>query len=106
MNGDWEGIIQPINYPIVFHIHLDGKSTADNPQNHTYGYLTTVTVEGSIVRVEMLAAEMKFEGTLQSSQLKGTYTQLGSNWPLTLTKKGSGNAAIQSQKGYETNKRF
>lgn len=93
VDGDWEGVVEQVNYPMVFHIKLNGKSTSDSPRDHVYGYLIGVKVEGPTVRIEMPSVSMKFEGTLQGSQLKGTYSQLGSKWPLTLTRSKMPNNA-------------
>ncbi len=88
LDGDWDGSIAALNFPVLFHIKEMGKSAAENPKNHII-YDLNVIRNGSLVTIEMPGSGMKFEGTLQGSSLVGTYSQLGSSWPLTLSKKTS-----------------
>lgn len=86
IDGDWEGTLQDGKLPMIFHIHLEGASTADSPKQNAHGFPAIVTLSGNTVKIDMPNSVARFEGVLRGSQIVGTFSQSGQNYPLTLTK--------------------
>jgi len=86
IDGDWEGALQDGTLPMIFHIRLKGGSTADSPKQGAQGFPASVTLSGNTVTIKVVNSAAKFEGVLQGSQIVGTFSQSGQNFPLTLTK--------------------
>jgi hypothetical protein len=100
--GDWHGVLNvgEQHMGLVLHVTATGKTewkaTMDSPdQQQAVGALAmgmkmdSFTVAGSSVDFEIKAIQAKFAGKLNAQQnaIKGTWSQIGSTWPLEFTKK-------------------
>jgi len=88
-NGDWAGTLTfpGGSLPLVLHINLSGSSSMDSPTQNANGMPTNVTVKGKEIRFTVPSVGASFQGTLQGTEMKGTFSQNGGNLPLSLTRQ-------------------
>jgi len=92
IDGAWMGTldIQTMKLRMVFHFvnTEDGlTATADSPdQNATGMPVTTITRNGSSLKLEMKQLDGVFDGTIAKdlTSIEGTWSQHGRSWPLAL----------------------
>jgi hypothetical protein len=92
IDGAWEGFIEVQNTKLnmVFHIVNTENgltATSDVPAQHASGIpVTSVTRDGSTLKMEILAAGASFTGTISAdrSTIAGTWSQNKAKLPLTL----------------------
>jgi len=90
--GEWDGVlsIQGNSLRIVFHISktdVGFSATMDSPDQGAKGIqMSHVTFENGVLTIELRIAQMKYTGTLDKNTLSGTFSQVGQNMPLNLTK--------------------
>lgn len=91
--GDWNGAlkIQNMQLRLVFHINkIDNgfTSTMDSPDQGAKGIpMTKVTFENSVLNIEMTAAGINYNGTLdKNAVVTGIFKQGGQSLPLVLTR--------------------
>ena len=84
--GAWNGEIevQGMKLPLVFNFSSDG-CTLDSPSQGAKGIKAEKeTLEGGKIRVKIPMARAVFEGTMEGEGIKGTFTQNGMSFPMTL----------------------
>lgn len=92
ITGQWSGTLELPTYKLrlVFHIESGDKgftATMDSPDQGAKGIpATQVTFEPPVLILEIAAAQIKYKGTLEGEQIKGTFTQNGYSIPLNLMK--------------------
>lgn len=90
--GSWQGVlkVQGIQLRLVFNIEKDGdafKSTLDSPDQGAKGIPCNETnFADNILSVKISSIGAGFEGKLENDSIKGTFTQMGASFPLTLAK--------------------
>jgi hypothetical protein len=88
-DGDWAGTLQYPggSLPLVLHINPSG-STMESPSQGG-SWPANVTVSGNNISFTVNTPQVKasYKGTIQGTEMKGTYSQNGSNLPLTFTKQ-------------------
>jgi dipeptidyl aminopeptidase/acylaminoacyl peptidase len=101
--GDWKGSIsvQGIELELVFHIsNNDGglQTSLDVPMQGASGIpVEKTSFENGELKLDMDALQAKFAGKLAGETIEGTFSQMGMDLPLKLTKfesKLPGNTAI------------
>lgn len=92
ISGQWSGALQlPTGkLRIVFNISAKDNgytATMDSPDQGAKGIpVTKTTFETPVLMLEIAAAQIKYTGTCQENQIKGTFTQGAFSAPLDLTK--------------------
>ena len=93
ISGNWNGIlkVQGTELRLVFNISkIDAgySSTMDSPDQGAKGIpVTTTSFENSILKIEILNAGIKYEGTLDADDVfNGTFKQGGFSIPMILNK--------------------
>ena len=84
--GAWSGEIevQGMKLPLVFNFGADG-CTLDSPSQGAKGIKAEKeTLDGGKIRVTIPMARASFEGTMEGNSIKGTFTQNGMSFPMTL----------------------
>lgn len=84
--GAWSGEIevQGMKLPLVFNFGADG-CTLDSPSQGAKGIKADKeTLDGGKIRVTIPMARAAFEGTMEGNSIKGTFTQNGMSFPMTL----------------------
>jgi dipeptidyl aminopeptidase/acylaminoacyl peptidase len=90
--GSWKGElnVQGTKLPLVFNIKEEtGKLTSsmDSPSQGAMGIAMDKTVyENSVLTIEFIKAGMKFVGKSDKNEIKGTFYQSGTEFPLNLSK--------------------
>lgn len=90
--GTWSGnlSIQNQSLRFVLHIKKEGTNylaTMDSPDQGAKGIqMSHVTVEDSMLTVELRIAQMKYVGKMDDKSIKGNFFQAGQTFPLVLTK--------------------
>lgn len=92
LEGDWEGVIEGPNLPIVIHIHGQ-TSTTDSPSQNTFRLVTNVSAEGKTVRILIPSVGAAFRGAFDDSQIIGTFVQNNSSSNLTLKRQTASRSA-------------
>lgn len=92
ISGQWCGALQlPTGkLRIVFNVSAKDNSytaTMDSPDQGAKGIpVTKVTFEAPVLTLEVAAAQIKYTGTCEKNQIKGTFTQGTFSIPMDLTK--------------------
>ena len=91
-NGTWEGTVEAGVYSLtlVFHIEQTDQGvtfTWDSPDQDAFDLPATATITGNELNVDIPDAYAKYKGTLEGNTLDGVFTQMGTNFPLRLTRK-------------------
>lgn len=91
-NGTWEGTVEAGVYSLtlVFHIEQTDQGvtfTWDSPDQDAFNLPATATITGNELDVDIPDAYAKYKGTLEGNTLDGVFTQMGTNFPLRLTRK-------------------
>ena len=91
-NGTWEGTVEAGVYSLtlVFHIEQTDQGvtfTWDSPDQGAFNLPATATITGNELDVDIPDAYAKYKGTLEGNTLDGAFTQMGTNFPLRLTRK-------------------
>ncbi len=91
-NGTWEGTVEAGVYSLtlVFHIEQTDQGvtfTWDSPDQDAFDLPGTATITGNELNVDIPDAYAKYKGTLEGNTLDGVFTQMGTNFPLRLTRK-------------------
>ncbi|MDY6300793.1 MAG: alpha/beta fold hydrolase [Bacteroidales bacterium] len=91
-NGTWEGTVEAGVYSLtlVFHIEQTDQGvtfTWDSPDQGAFNLPATATITGNELDVDIPDAYAKYKGTLEGNTLDGVFTQMGTNFPLRLTRK-------------------
>lgn len=91
-NGTWEGTVEAGVYSLtlVFHIEQTDQGvtfTWDSPDQDAFDLPATATITGNELDVDIPDAYAKYKGTLEGNTLDGVFTQMGTNFPLRLTRK-------------------
>ncbi|WP_379125468.1 alpha/beta hydrolase family protein [Paradesertivirga mongoliensis] len=92
ITGRWNGALKfgASQLRIVFNINKTGAgftSTMDSPDQGARGIpVTTTTFEDSKLRLEIVSAQIEYNGVLSGNILKGTFKQAGHEFPLELSK--------------------
>lgn len=91
-NGTWEGTVEAGVYSLtlVFHIEQTDQGvtfTWDSPDQDAFDLPGTATIAGNELNVDIPDAYAKYKGTLEGNTLDGVFTQMGTNFPLRLTRK-------------------
>lgn len=90
--GSWKGVleIQGMEIPLVFHLDQQGSeytATMDSPSQGATGIpVDQATVTEGMLTLMVNAAGIKYTGTLEGENLKGTFYQGGMELPLILEK--------------------
>ncbi len=94
ISGTWTGVINAgvQKLHIVFNINKDkaGKDvcTMDSPDQSAKGIPTElVYISADSLSVKISAAAIEYNGKLEGDSIKGTFTQMGMNFPLNLKKE-------------------
>lgn len=94
ITGHWNGIlnVQGTQLRLVFNITQTDKgysSTMDSPDQGAKGIpVTSTSNENSILKLEISAAGIQYEGTLDKKNVFiGTFKQSGQSFPLDLTRE-------------------
>ena len=94
ITGQWNGILkfQGVQLRIVFHISKSNSgysSTMDSPDQGATGIpVTSVIFADSVLKLEVAAAGITYEGTLNKvNVITGTFKQMGMSFPLDLSRK-------------------
>lgn len=93
--GQWSGTLQlpTAKLRVVFHISPKDNgftATMDSPDQGEKGIpVTQVTFESPVLTLEVASAQIKYRGTYENNQTKGTFTQGGFSFPLDLTKSAT-----------------
>jgi hypothetical protein len=109
--GNWEGVlnVQSQQLKLVLHVSAGASdgfvATLDSPdQAKALGAIAmnmkvdTFTVSGSNVAFELKAIQAKYTGTLNGAHnsISGTWSQLGTDYPLQFSKIGAGKGSNSS----------
>lgn len=91
-NGTWEGTVEAGVYSLtlVFHIEQTDQGvtfTWDSPDQGAFNLPATATITGNELDVDIPDSYAKYKGTLEGNTLDGVFTQMGTNFPLRLTRK-------------------
>ncbi|MGM9699079.1 MAG: alpha/beta hydrolase [Prevotella sp.] len=84
--GAWTGEIevQGVKLPLVFNFDSEGCSL-DSPSQGAKGIKAEKELlDGGRIRIKVPMAAADFEGTMEGSSIKGTFTQNGMSFPMTL----------------------
>jgi len=93
--GTWLGKLSvgEVSLRVAFNLKHDAKGawsgTLDSPDQNAYGIaIDTVKLEGTTLKITIAMIQGSFEGQWQASpeQIIGTWTQVGRDLPLTLTR--------------------
>lgn len=90
--GDWKGNLEipNLSLTLVFHFaEKDGQftGTLDLPDQGAMGLpLSNITFENGVLTLAQEQAGLKYQGTLVSSKIEGTFSQGGQDLPLVLEK--------------------
>jgi len=94
ITGDWHGLLkaQGMSLRLIFHIeNIEGayKATMDSPDQGANGIpVTSVTLENDQLTLKVAPANIVYNGFVSNdSTIKGKFTQMGSEFPLDLSKK-------------------
>ncbi len=105
IEGSWKGSVntQGMEIELIFNISEGNKvysSTLDVPiQGATDIALDETTLSGNTITISSAKMQMKYVGEVGSNSISGTYSQMGQDFPLVLTKTVKtipGNAALPS----------
>ena len=105
LNGSYSGNleVQGVQMELVFNItpNEEGyKATLDVPAQGASGFeLDSVVLQENIVTINSAKLQMTYTGKLGNGSIKGTYNQMGKEYPLNLektVKKKPGNTALPS----------
>ena len=92
ITGEWDGTlnIQSTTMRLVFHINKTDagySATMDSPDQGAKGIIMShVTLENSILTIELRIAKIKYTGTVDKNTIIGIYSQDGQSLPMNLTK--------------------
>ena len=92
ITGEWNGTlnIQSTTMRLVFHINKTDagySATMDSPDQGAKGIIMShVTLENSILTIELRIAKIKYTGTVDKNTIIGIYSQDGQSLPMNLTK--------------------
>lgn len=101
--GSWEGKLDlgTIDLRIVFHItNTNGTwdCKMDSPDQNAYGLITDkVTFENDTLTIVSQQLRMTYTGNLIEEKLVGTFSQMGKNLPLTLTRTSQKSENLRPQ---------
>ncbi|MCF8363963.1 MAG: hypothetical protein K9G70_15225, partial [Prolixibacteraceae bacterium] len=93
ITGAWNGTLEVAgqNLRLVFNIEKSEagiSSTMDSPDQNAYGIpVSETTFDGSKLFISITQAGIKYEGTLAGDSITGTFSQMGSSFPMVLSKK-------------------
>ena len=105
ISGSWKGDlnIQGTKLALIFNVKEDGgklTSTMDSPSQGTSGIaMDKTSYENNTLTIEFTKAGIKFIGKNDKDEIKGTFYQAGTEFPLDLTKATitkPGNTALPS----------
>ena len=86
-SGTWSGKLNVMGQSITLVFHLDGAATTlDSPDQGVRGIAATLECTGNTVKVGVPSLGATYEGTLAGDSIKGTFSQRGYPFPLTLTR--------------------
>ncbi|MFA7044129.1 MAG: alpha/beta hydrolase, partial [Bacteroidales bacterium] len=83
ITGEWDGTLNVQNTPLrlVFHINKTDtgySATMDSPDQGAKGIIMShVTLENSILTIELRIAKIKYTGTIDKNAITGIYSQDG-----------------------------
>ncbi|MBN1116926.1 MAG: alpha/beta fold hydrolase [Bacteroidales bacterium] len=92
VEGAWNGELNVAGQKLrlVFNIEKSDagiSATMDSPDQNAYGIpVSEATFEDSKLFISITPAGIKFEGTLAGDSISGTFSQMGSSFPMTLSK--------------------
>jgi dipeptidyl aminopeptidase/acylaminoacyl peptidase len=92
LEGSWEGklIVQGTELPLVFEITKEEgayKATMDSPMQGAFALpMDEIVVDGKNVTITYAQIGAKFTGKVDGETITGTFTQMGNELPLVLTK--------------------
>lgn len=93
ISGDWAGNLKigSQTLRLIFHLSetLDGYSaTMDSPDQNANGIVMShVMINGSSLTIQLLIASIRYSGEIAGDSIRGTFSQAGENFPLTLRKQ-------------------
>ena len=101
VQGDWRGNLTmgAIVLPIVLHLGPAGAGTADSPKQKALGMPLQYSVSGSQASITGPSVGGTYVATVNGTQMTGTYSQRGLNFPLTLALGGPAEAAAVPKAG-------
>ncbi|MCW8092746.1 alpha/beta hydrolase family protein [Alteromonas sp. ASW11-130] len=92
-NGKWQGelyINKQLTLPLVFHLNTlsdTPSASIDSPQQRAYGIpVSRVEIKGNTIFLDMAAIGATFDGTLEQTSLKGTFSQMGREFNLEMSR--------------------
>ena len=92
ITGEWDGTLNVQNTPLrlVFHINKTDtgySATMDSPDQGAKGIIMShVTLENSILTIELRIAKIKYTGTIDKNAITGIFSQDGQSLPMNLIK--------------------
>ncbi len=96
ISGDWQGelkVQEGMVLPLVLHLSKTGdtyQATLDSPsQGATNIPVNLVTFDAPDLMLDIQAIGAKYEGTVSSEKIEGTFSQMGRSFPLTLMRQTS-----------------
>ena len=102
ITGEWNGAlkVQGMQLRLVLHITKTGadySAVMDSPDQGAKDIpMSKVTFDNSVLNIEMLAANIKYTGKLDSSGVViGTFSQGGQSFPMNLSRKAVEKAVIR-----------
>ena len=93
ITGAWNGALEvgEQKLRLVFNIEKTGagiSATMDSPDQNTFGIpVSEATFDGTKLFISITQAGIKYVGTLAGDNITGTFTQMGSSFPMVLSKK-------------------
>ena len=102
ITGEWNGAlkVQGMQLRLVLHISKTGSdysAVMDSPDQGAKDIpMSKVTFDNSVLNIEMLAANIKYTGKLDSTGVViGTFSQGGQSFPMNLSRKAVEKAVIK-----------
>ena len=90
--GDWQGTIALSDQPLRFVLHISGSdddlhATADSPDQNAFGMpVDSIIRTGEKLHFTMTPLNVRYDGSISSGTIRGTFSQNSKEVPLTLSK--------------------
>lgn len=90
LQGDWRGtLVTPkVRIPLAFHFTSGGAGTVDSPSQKKLGTPVQYSINGGQATISIPSVGATYTAPADPNQMAGTFSQQGTNLPLTLVLNG------------------